>query len=91
MNKRNRRFEDHLGLDHHGCDTGVQVQVILQLTVSQPVPSWCRAPSGAHDQILLCHSSDSYGPSPLGAPHLTRGWVCHLYNYTYGGLLLITV
>jgi hypothetical protein len=47
-------------------------------------PSWCRAPQGAH-------RSDCYGPLSRGAPHLTRGRVCHLsevclchlYNYTY--------
>jgi hypothetical protein len=52
--------------------------------------SWCQAPSGAHDQILLCHRSDCYGPLSRGAPHLTRGRVCHLsevclcplYSYT---------
>jgi hypothetical protein len=32
----------------------VQVQVTLRLTVSQSVSkSWCRAPSGAHDQMFI--------------------------------------
>jgi hypothetical protein len=35
--------------------------------------SWCRAPSGAHDQILLLF--DSYGLVFCGAPSLTRGLV----------------
>jgi hypothetical protein len=33
--------------------SSVRVRVTLRLTVSQSVClSWCRAPSGAHDQIL---------------------------------------
>jgi hypothetical protein len=57
--------------------------------------SRCRVPSGAHDQILLCHRSDCYGPLSRGAPHLTRGRVSHLsevclnplYNYTYSSTI----
>jgi hypothetical protein len=38
--------------------------------------SWCRAPSGAHNQILvtICQLLSC----PLGAPSLTRGRVCHV-------------
>jgi hypothetical protein len=39
-----------------GRDLGnvVQVQVTLRLMVSQSVSkSWCRAPSGSHDQIFI--------------------------------------
>jgi hypothetical protein len=39
--------------------------------------SWCRAPSRTHDQILVLYN-DYCGLCPLGAPSLTRGWVCHL-------------
>jgi hypothetical protein len=51
-------------------------------------PSWCRAPSGAHDQILntvrqllLCR---------YRAPPLTRGRVCHLF-YSPGLLQFTSV
>jgi hypothetical protein len=38
--------------------------------------SWCRAPSGAHDQMfILVWKLQS---CPYGAPSLTRGRVCHL-------------
>jgi hypothetical protein len=38
--------------------------------------SWCRAPSGAHDQILVTVWQCLF--CPWGAPSLTRGWVCLL-------------
>jgi hypothetical protein len=47
-------------------------------TVSQSVSqSWCRAPSGTLDQILVLYSEYD-GLCPLGALSLTRGCVCHL-------------
>jgi hypothetical protein len=38
--------------------------------------SWCRGPSGAHDQIFIVWQLRSYF---CGAPSLTRGRVCLLY------------
>jgi hypothetical protein len=38
--------------------------------------SWCRAPSGAHDQIFIFHWK--LQSCPYGAPSLTRSLVCHL-------------
>jgi hypothetical protein len=38
--------------------------------------SWCRAPSGTHDQTLF--PVGQLLSCPCGAPSLTRGWVCHL-------------
>jgi hypothetical protein len=62
-----------------GCElTGLQVQVILRLTVGQSVSkSWCRVPSGAHDQIFI--TGERYGFVFRGAPSLTIGQVCLLY------------
>jgi hypothetical protein len=55
----------------------VRVRVTLRLTVGQSVSlSWCRASSGAHDQILLLF--DSYCLVLGRAPSLTRGRVCRL-------------
>jgi hypothetical protein len=46
-------------------------------SVSQSVSqSWCRAPSGAHDQMFLLVWK--LLSCPCGAPSLTRGRVCHL-------------
>jgi hypothetical protein len=45
-----------------------RVRVTLQQSVS---PAWCRAPSGAHDQILITVCQ-------YWTPHLTRCPVCHL-------------
>jgi hypothetical protein len=39
--------------------------------------SWCRAPSGAHDQIFIFHWKLQF--CPYGAPSLTRGRVCHIW------------
>jgi hypothetical protein len=39
--------------------------------------SWCRAPSGAHDQIFI--TVVHFGFVFCGAPSLTRGRVCLLY------------
>jgi hypothetical protein len=39
-------------------------------------PSWCRAPSGAHDQILITVWQLLF--CRCRAPALTRGRVCHL-------------
>jgi hypothetical protein len=48
------------------------------LSVSQSVSkSWCRAPSGAHDQIFI--SVWQLRSCFRGAPSLTRGRVCLLY------------
>jgi hypothetical protein len=54
-----------------------QVKVTLRLTVSQSVSkSWCRAPSGVHDQIFITvWQLRSYF---CGTPSLTRGRVCLL-------------
>jgi hypothetical protein len=38
--------------------------------------SWCRAPSGAHDHILV--TVWELLSCPLGAPSVTRGRVCHV-------------
>jgi hypothetical protein len=40
-----------------------RVRVTLRLTVSL---SWCRAPSGAHDQIFIL--IESYSPVHMGRP-----------------------
>jgi hypothetical protein len=42
--------------------------------------SWCRAPSGTQGLMtrFLVLYNDYCGLCPLGAPSLTRGWVCHL-------------
>jgi hypothetical protein len=46
--------------------------------VSQSVSkSWCRDPSGAHDQ--LCITVWQLRSCFCGAPSLMRGWVCRLY------------
>jgi hypothetical protein len=56
----------------------VKVKVTLRLTVSQSVSkSWCRAPSGSHDQIFIIVWQ--LGSCFFGAPSLTRGRVCLLY------------
>jgi hypothetical protein len=39
--------------------------------------SWCRAPSGAHDQIFI--AVWQLQSCLRGAPYLTRGWTCILY------------
>jgi hypothetical protein len=39
--------------------------------------SWCRAPSGAHDQIFV--TVWQLRTCSCGVPSLTRGHVCHLY------------
>jgi hypothetical protein len=56
----------------------VKVKVTLRLAVGQSVSkSWCRAPSGAHDQIFIAiWQLRSYF---CGAPSLKRGRVCLLY------------
>jgi hypothetical protein len=47
-------------------------------TDGEPVSkSWCRAPSGAYDQILI--TVWQLQSCFCGAPSLTRGRVCHLY------------
>jgi hypothetical protein len=54
-------------------------RVTLRLTVGQSVSnSWCRAPSGAHDQIFSL-PFDSYGLVFCGALSITRERVCLLY------------
>jgi hypothetical protein len=46
-------------------------------TDGQPVsPSWCRAPSGAHDQMLRTVRQLLF--CQCRGPPLTRGRVCHL-------------
>jgi hypothetical protein len=55
----------------------VKIKVTLRLTVSQSVClSWCRAPAGAHDQLLLFKWN--LLSCPCGAPSLTRGRVSYL-------------
>jgi hypothetical protein len=51
-----------------------QVKVTLRLAVSK---SWCRTPSGAHDQIFF--TLWQLGSFFYLAPSLTRGCVCLLY------------
>jgi hypothetical protein len=54
-----------------------QVQVTLQLTVSQSVSLGIEHPPGTHDQIFIAPRllrSCFFWP-----PSLTRGWVCFLY------------
>jgi hypothetical protein len=56
----------------------MKVKVTLRLMVSQSVSKcWCRAPSGARDQIFVTLSKLRSGF--CGAPSLTRGRVCLLY------------
>jgi hypothetical protein len=54
----------------------LKVKVTLRLTISQSV-SWCRAPSGAHDQIFI--AVWQLRSCFCGAPSLTRGRVCLLF------------
>jgi hypothetical protein len=58
--------------EHH--QVKVKVEVTLRLTVSK---SWCRAPSGAHDQIFI--TVWQLWSCFCGAPSLTRGQVCLFY------------
>jgi hypothetical protein len=75
--QKHQCFKDHLCPRVQGTDVSV-VRVTLRLTVSQSVSqSWCRDPSGTHDEILVLYK-DYYSLCILGAPSLTRGWVCHL-------------
>jgi hypothetical protein len=53
-----------------------EVEVNLQLTVSRPVCLGVRIPSGAHDQISFILTIAGF--LIMGAPSLTRGWVCNL-------------
>jgi hypothetical protein len=56
----------------------VKVKVTLRLTVGQSVSkSWCRAPSGVHDQRFITVWQLRF--CVCGAPSLTRGRVCLLY------------
>jgi hypothetical protein len=65
------------------CVWSDSVRVTLRLTVGQSVSqSWCRAPSGTHDQILILYN-EYYGLRLLGTLSLTRGWVCHLSEVAY--------
>jgi hypothetical protein len=62
-----RSFTNFPWLSPFKNSTELKVKVTLWLTVSQSVSkSWCRAPSGAHNQILLLF--DSYGLVLCGAP-----------------------
>jgi hypothetical protein len=54
----------------------VQVQVVLQPTVSRQVCLGVGPPSGAHDQIFI--TVGHLLSSCFGAPSLTRGRVCNL-------------
>jgi hypothetical protein len=56
------------------CNPTSQSQSHITTDGQSVSKSWCRAPSGPHDQIF-----DSYGLVLRGAPSLTRGWVCLLY------------
>jgi hypothetical protein len=58
----------------HSVSVQVKVKVTLRLTVSK---SWCRAPSGAHDQILI--TVWQLRSCFCGAPSLTWGQVCLLH------------
>jgi hypothetical protein len=59
-------------------ETNCKVKVTLRLTVGQSVSkSWCRAPSGAHDQIFI--TVLQLQPWCCGAPSLRRGRVCLSY------------
>jgi hypothetical protein len=56
----------------------IKLKVTLGLTVSQSVSkSWCRAPSGAYDQIFI--TAWQLWSCFSGVPSLTRGRVCLLY------------
>jgi hypothetical protein len=67
-----------LQLNSLNFDNKVKVKVTLWLTVGQSVSqSWCRAPSGAHDQIFI--TVWKLRSCFCGAPSLTRGRVCLLY------------
>jgi hypothetical protein len=70
-------FQD-AGKWQSACLCQVKVKVTLRLMVSQSVSkSWCRAPSGAHDQIFFTvwHLRSCF----CGDPLLTRGRICLLY------------
>jgi hypothetical protein len=54
-----------------------QVQVTLQLTVSQPVSLGVEPLLGLITRFYLCHRSDCYGPCLVGRP-IWRGAGCHL-------------
>jgi hypothetical protein len=56
----------------------ISAKVTLRPTISRSVPSWYRAPSGAHDQILISVWHLLF--CRCRAPPLTRGRVCHLYS-----------
>jgi hypothetical protein len=58
------------------CLGGSQSQSHIATDGLSVNPSWCRAPSGAHDQIL--GTVEQLRVCPCGAPSLTRGRVCHL-------------
>ena len=85
------RFETSLfvaSYDSQGHDGGIRPRLHTGVTVS-PSPShiatdgqsvsksWCRAPSGAHDQIFI--TVERYGFVFCGASSLTRGRVCLIY------------
>jgi hypothetical protein len=55
----------------------VRVRVTLRLTVSQPVSLGVEPLLGPMTRFLVLHG-DYYGLYSLGAPSLTRGWICHL-------------
>jgi hypothetical protein len=54
-----------------------QSQSHIATDVQSARPSWYRAPSGTHDQ-MLSHKSDLYSMSRPVASSLMRGRVCHL-------------
>jgi hypothetical protein len=61
-----------------GVKVKVKVKVSHIATDGQSISKyWCRAPSGAHDQIFI--SRRQLRPCFCVAPSLTRGQVCLLY------------
>jgi hypothetical protein len=66
----------------------IRIRVTLRLTVSQSGPSWCRSPSGAHDQIFI--PVRKLLSCLYGAPSLTRGRVCHFPQPVGPGPLFIS-
>jgi hypothetical protein len=67
--EKNQRFKDHLCPRLQGTDiSGVQLQVTLQLTVSQPVRLGVEPLLGLMTRFYLCCGSDCYGLCLVARP-----------------------
>jgi hypothetical protein len=57
----------------------VRIRVTLRLTVSQPVSLGVEPLLGLMTIFFSpIYIYDHFGLCPVGAPSLTRGWICHL-------------